>query len=231
MNDIKNDRRPDGEPERAILPAQLDHVVDLVVARMRERRQTRTRWLINIGIATFGVSVSILIAIAGSTADKRLVAVVNGLSDVVDGLSNVVRELEGTRRSEELRTYPESILTESDDIVLVPGRPLNQEIPEGDVARIQLRMGNPGRYRLDVTVPELDGDQVDPDPMAALYRERGDQPIMQVGFDDDGGESVNSRLVFNVTDVQHTSYFLDIWEFYGDAATFTIQFVQLTDTQ
>ena len=228
MNDTKNEQRPDDDRGQAFPPAQLDHVVDPVMVRMRERRQTKIRRLINFGVAAFGIFVTVLIGTAGSNADRRLEQVVDGLSDVVDGLSRVVREMEGTRRSEELRENPKPILTGADG-VLSQDQPLSQSVPQDDIARIQLSLGGAGRYRVDVTAPDVNGDQ--PDPMAALYRETDDQRFEQVVFDDDGGDSLNSSLVFNATDDENRSYFVDIWEFYGDAATFNIQLTQLTETQ
>ena len=201
---IMGDDNPDPHQQAADALAEarkhvgLDLVVDVVLARMRERKDTQRRAAISLATGVLSAAIAFL----------GVVVTIFGRG-VISNLDILERELEGSRFAEARRAVIGSVplrfdseLQLNDDRILDVGR--EQSI------RVELIAG-PGRYRVDVEAQTEDFD-----PVVTLYRYRDPTaPPQQVDYNDDGGELLNARLDLEIA--PPWNYYLEINEFIGQA--------------
>lgn len=187
---------------RAITPASLNLIVEIVENRvqqnMRERRTLLIRWLIGIAVPVIG---GLGVGVYNNRVD--LDAEVRRVESGIKAVTN------------DTHTTP-TTASESESVQLLA---TTRRIPAGSSTGVAFAVDTTGLYLIDVVSEDEDLF----DPYIELYHVQ-ESAQESAGSDDDGGEGLNSRLVLRLVP---GDYHLEVSGLFGEAGDVRITIMRI----
>ena len=190
-------QRPTADVRQSLPSLTVDHLVELVVARIRDQRAIFYRWL----AGTFTIGFSLGGAVGG------------GISYYLDQIERDIARQSTKARAESRIDYARSDAAFRNATPLEVNESLVHDLQAGERWHLRVEVPEQGLYSVDVESV----DPADPaDPVVYLYEKRsGDSPFLNgVTFDDDGGTAnQDARVRWELTTA--SVYYLEIEEITG----------------